>query len=288
MALLKRATGGDPIITRSHHQETFEFLPQFTIWIICNERPNVPHNDTGAWRRIRDIPFDVKFAKPDTTIRPTLTNPEKAGSTILNWVIAGCLAWQKEGVGMLPGRVWEATEEYKAEMDPLGDWLEDTAVEDTEYWMPGKVLWESYRNWAKDNNIRRSLGRKKFSQQLNEKYEEKRLHGGTRGFLGLYLTDPSGDTSEVSPTPKISKFAVCLRNLLSWRENQEISVLSVPPQIQTSFENSTSEVSPQIGQLPKQSDLEINEVSPQCAICGGDDLRYSSGGELECIVCQPE
>ena len=94
VTLLKRATGGDPITTRNHHERTFQFVPQFTLWVICNERPRVPDNDSGIWRRMREIPFVVKFPEPDTTIRPTLTDPEVAGSAVLAWAVQGCLDWQ--------------------------------------------------------------------------------------------------------------------------------------------------------------------------------------------------
>src|SRR3990167_9100060 len=69
LALLKRATGGDKLSTRTLHGDTFEFIPSFTVWLIANDRPRVPDNDTGLWRRIREIPFTVKFEKPDVTIR---------------------------------------------------------------------------------------------------------------------------------------------------------------------------------------------------------------------------
>ena len=187
VSLLKRATGGDPISTRSHHQETFQFVPQFTLWIISNDRPNVPHDDSGIWRRLREIPFRTTFETPDPTIRSTLTNPEIAGEAILAWAVQGCLEWQKQGVGDLPETIRAATEEYRTDMDPLLDWIEDNINKAESMWTVFKESFANYQEWAKDNGFRYPLGRKKFAQRLADKFPPKKGAGGARGNTGLAL-----------------------------------------------------------------------------------------------------
>lgn len=197
ISLLKRATGGDPITTRSHRQESFEFTPEFTIWIIANERPRVPDSDSGIWRRLREIPFAIRFAEPDTTIRPRLGNPEIAGPAILAWAVAGCMEWQKEGVGLLPEQVKQATADYLAEMNPLGDWIDDRAVIDANVWTAYAHLRADFVKWAKDNGLRKPLGPKKFSQALDKQFTDaRRGKDRTRGFVGIGLT--TGGHFEVS------------------------------------------------------------------------------------------
>ena len=46
-----------------------------------------------------------------TKIKEILTNPEIAGTTILNWAVKGCLNWQKNGL-QIPNIVKESTTEY--------------------------------------------------------------------------------------------------------------------------------------------------------------------------------
>ena len=201
MSLLKRASGGDPITTRSHHQETFEYIPQFTIWIVTNERPRVPHDDSGIWRRLREIPFLSKFAKVDTSIRTRLTDPNISGTAILSWIVQGCLNWQRDGVGELPKQILNATKEYRDEMDPLADWIEDRVEIEVNHWVPFIELWTDYQGWAKENGIRRPLGRKTFSQHLGEKFSPIKGSGGVRGNNNLALKRGDSGISQMPLTP---------------------------------------------------------------------------------------
>ncbi len=198
VSLLKKATGGDPIVTRSHHQESFEFVPQFTMWIICNDRPRVPDNDTGMWRRIREIPFNTIFTNPDVNLRPMLSNPKVAGPAILAWAVAGCLKWQTNGTGHLPAAVLAATAEYRLDMDPLADWREDNTGLQEQGWTAVKVLYQDYADWCKDNH-RRPIGSKTFSQRLSRHFDAlNRGRYGGRGFTKLVL-QIGVNTSELLP-----------------------------------------------------------------------------------------
>lgn len=197
VSLLKRATGGDPILTRSHHQESFEFIPQFTLWIICNERPRVPDNDSGIWRRLREIPFVTKFAAPDPTIRQQLSDPAIAGAAVLAWAVQGCLAWQRQGVGRPPPPIEAATTDYRREMDPLADWLDDCCQAHTGVATYGVALWQSYRGWAKATNLRHPLGRKGFAQRMGQSYGSKKTEKGV-AYIGLTLR---GDPLIMSTQP---------------------------------------------------------------------------------------
>ena len=186
ISLLKKATGGSPISTRSHHQETYEFAPQFTLWIIANDRPRVPHDDTGLHRRLREIPFVTKFENPDPSVRRTLTDPTIAGPAILAWAVKGCLIWQKYGVARLPDQVEAATAAFFEEMDPLADWLADNCVLEVGAWTTFKSLREDYLEWAKRNGIRNKLGSKKMGQVLAQHATEKRSNTA-RGYSGIKL-----------------------------------------------------------------------------------------------------
>jgi putative DNA primase/helicase len=186
IALLKRATGRDPIPTRSHHQDTFEMVPTWTLWIIANERPRVPDTDTGVWRRMREVPFVTRFEHPDPTIRETLSNPAIAGPAILAWAIEGCLAWQREGLGNVPDAIRKATADYQSEMNPVSEWLEEkTQLGDTE-WTAYAALRDSYVHWAKANGISKPLGLKQFSQRMTAIFAEHRK-GNARGYDGISL-----------------------------------------------------------------------------------------------------
>ena len=65
------------------------------------------------------IPFSY-IVPPEKRIRDfskTLLKEESSG--ILNWMMDGCLSWQKEGLEPIPSIVKDATEEYKSDSTPV-------------------------------------------------------------------------------------------------------------------------------------------------------------------------
>src|SRR4029077_19766229 len=89
-----------------------------------NHKPIVRGTDVGIWRRIHLLPFTVIIPpeKVEKDFRERRLIPELPG--ILNWAIEGLKAYLKEGLNP-PPVVSEATEEYKQDMDVVGQWIDE-------------------------------------------------------------------------------------------------------------------------------------------------------------------
>lgn len=165
--VVKTLTGSDTVTARYLYKEAFEFKPRFKLWLVANHAPEVNAFDSGLWRRIRQIPCRNAIVpeKQDPKVKAILQDPEKAAPAILKWAVDGCLAWQKEGRLRVPKSVAEATNDYRADMDPLRDFIEaHCELAEGRSW-PSAQLFQAYQEWA-DRNRARPLSQRKLAEAL--------------------------------------------------------------------------------------------------------------------------
>ncbi|TKJ38951.1 MAG: DNA primase [Planctomycetes bacterium B3_Pla] len=168
--LVKMLTGGDTVRARFLFQESFEFLPQFKLWLACNHAPIVNDSDAAMWRRILRIPFNhvVPEDKRDPRVKALLRNPDVAGPAILAWLVQGCLKWQKSGLP-IPETVKRATREYRDELDPLGDFCEDELEFAPDAFVPVREMRAKYDEWTKAIGIKKPLEPREFNQRMESR-----------------------------------------------------------------------------------------------------------------------
>src|SRR5262249_23294401 len=124
--LVKQMTGGDRIKARFMRRDFFEFEPTHKLLFAANHKPVIRGQDYAIWRRIKMVPFEVRI--PDAEKDPRLLNKLRTeGSGILNHLLSGCFAWQHAGL-QEPSSVTRATEEYRSDMDTLGQFIEECCV----------------------------------------------------------------------------------------------------------------------------------------------------------------
>ena len=77
-------------------QDFFEFMPQFKLIIAGNHKPGLRSVDEAIRRRFNLVPFTVTI--PPEERDPKLAEKLKAEwPGILQWMIEGCLEWQRTG-----------------------------------------------------------------------------------------------------------------------------------------------------------------------------------------------
>ncbi len=195
-SVVKDLTGGDTLVARFMRQEFFEFQPTHKLWMYGNHKPVIKGTDSGIWRRIKLIPFTVRFYSPsDPDYDPAgpqadqqlggKLEAEMAG--ILAWAVQGCLKWQQQGLGA-PQKVQEATGAYRAEMDTLGDFLDECCVLTPRAQVLAGNLYQAYVSWC-DENGEHPVSGKRFGMQLDERGFNKDRQGGTGKYrrLGIGL-----------------------------------------------------------------------------------------------------
>ena len=190
--LVKRMTGGDTLNARFMRQEWFEFKPVFKPWLATNHLPTIAGTDLAIWRRIRLIPFTVTFDEDERD--PALADKLRAGLPgILAWAVAGCVAWQKEGLET-PDTVAAATTAYRGQMDVLGAFLDECCVIEPQAKVKVSELYTRYEYWFASSGERDKLSKKAFGMRLAERGFTEARETGARWRIGLRLRGEDDDT----------------------------------------------------------------------------------------------
>ncbi len=150
-ALLKSLTGNDTINARFLHENSFDFRPQFKIFINTNHLPMVTDLTLLTSGRVKIIPFERHFEEweQDKNLKKLFSNEENL-SGILNWVIEGYRKLQSNGFDV-PDSVKQATYDYHKENDKIGLFVEEKLIKDANAEERTSTLYFAYQNWCRDN-----------------------------------------------------------------------------------------------------------------------------------------
>jgi putative DNA primase/helicase len=164
-ALVKQLTGGDKMTARHLYAEFFEFEPAFKLFLSVNHLPVIKSADHGIWRRIRLIPFSVTI--PPGKRDADLINKFKIELPgILRWAVEGCMLWQNEGLEP-PDAMKTATDNYRSEMDIVGEFIAECCEIDDGAKTPFKDLFKKYDDWSMKNDDF-SADKNEFARALGE------------------------------------------------------------------------------------------------------------------------
>lgn len=183
-ALLKQVTGDEPIVARFLFKEFISFRPSFKLFLATNQLPQVNGNDPAIWRRIRTIPFTRVFAteEQDRELADKLA-AEQAG--ILAWIVRGAVSWYKNGLPT-PAAVKEANDDYRSEMDSVGQFIEERCEVASDAAVSASTLYSSYRHHSNDNS-RSPVSPTMFGRTLSTRGFPAEKRSGTKYRVGLKL-----------------------------------------------------------------------------------------------------
>ncbi|TAK30983.1 MAG: hypothetical protein EPO40_06215 [Myxococcaceae bacterium] len=193
VALIKQLTGGEAISARGMGENFLEFFATHKLALQTNSKPRITENTAAVWMRMCLIAWSVTIP-PERQDPELKTKLEAEAAGILRWIVEGCLAWQKDGLRP-PAAVLEATEEYRRESNPIGDFLDDRCTRDP---IPGKEiarvlakpLYEAFKAWCDDNG-RVVVSQKALGDALTAMGFQRKPYGGVTSYVGLRLLEPN-------------------------------------------------------------------------------------------------
>jgi P4 family phage/plasmid primase-like protien len=198
-SFIKSMTGGEAIPARGlYSKHTVEIPPTWIAFMPTNHLPIIKGEDKGIWRKICVVPFHRDFTSDPDIVkdvdRKSKLKHELPG--ILKWCVDGCLEYQKRGID-IPASIQRASDDYKAEMDLLSDWLGACCETGPEFAQSNSELWSSWESFArKDGMLSLISSANSLSRRLMHRGFQriKNLHGVKgRGFIGLRLKGSGED-----------------------------------------------------------------------------------------------
>ena len=154
-ALVKRMTGNDTLNARFLHENSFDFKPNFKIFINTNYKPSVSDMTLFYSNRLKLIPFKRHFEEheQDKGLKAFFSLPESQ-SAIFNWCYAGYRLFKKHGLDD-PTAVTEATKEYQDESDRIGQFVDAWLEEGEAFEERTSAVYRLYGQWCEKYGYRK-------------------------------------------------------------------------------------------------------------------------------------
>lgn len=150
-ALVKTLTGRDTITARYLHENSFEFKPQFKLFINTNYLPKITDGSVFSSGRVKVIPFERHFSEKeqDKTLKKKLIRPDSL-SGILNWCLDGLKLMRERGLEV-PPKVRSAIETYQHSNDKTVRFMEDELEYGIGYEARAAEVYTRYQRWCGEN-----------------------------------------------------------------------------------------------------------------------------------------
>ena len=188
---IKKFTGGEEITARALYQAATTYLPQFTLWLSCNDLPMVTDKSIFASERIKVVEFNRHF-KPeeqDINLKADLTTQE-AMSGIFMWLIRGYIRYKERGLTM-PPHMKKVVRQYERDNDLVLQFLEARCETAEGAVVKAKDLYSNFKLWAKSEGAP-VLSARKFNSEMERHpdwFERRAFKDGYPYYYGLKLRD---------------------------------------------------------------------------------------------------
>ena len=188
-SIIKQFTGGEEITARNLHEAAITFVPQFTLWLSCNDLPAVHDKSIFASDRLRVIEFNRHYrtAERDVTLK-SLFETQEAMQGIFAWLVEGYRKYRDHGLKM-NASMQKVVTQYAKDNDLILQFLEEKCERTDEGSIRAKTLFDNYKIWCKSNGFF-VCSSKKFYAGLDthpEWWTDKGLLHGYNTYCGLAL-----------------------------------------------------------------------------------------------------
>lgn len=182
--IIKAFSGGDSIIARELYKAPISFKLQASMFMCCNDLPNVSSVDGGTFRRLRVVEFKSRFCdnptkKNEFKIDPTIKTKIKMWrpyfmSILLHYYDIYEKEVEIKGKIEEPEDVKIATSKYKADNDRFNEYITECLTEVSNGFENIKSIYNHFmRWWAENYSNTRTPDIKELRKSLKIKFGEE-------------------------------------------------------------------------------------------------------------------
>lgn len=181
-SLTKQMTGNNILTARYLRENSFEFKPDFKLFIDTNHLPQISDMTLFESDRIIVIPFYRHFNEEerDIDLKSFFARSENL-SGILNWCLEGFRLYQEEGLLDKPASVVEATRKYREQSDRISMFTNHCLKREKGEELRAQAVYTRYKDWCSDNgfkyenaaNFRKKMEAAGFVYQRRRPWSEK-------------------------------------------------------------------------------------------------------------------
>lgn len=187
--LIKALTGGTKQVARFNFKDEFEFDPIFTAAMTGNDMPEVSGTDHGIWRRLLITPWMGRLPEAERrNFADVMADFAAERSGILNWLIAGALAYLNDGMAAhIPEKVRAFTRDYQEERDHVATFLNACVIKEPGARTTAEDMYQGYMRWC-EANAQKPWTQTAFGRYLNTRGYKKARSARTE-YLDVRLGD---------------------------------------------------------------------------------------------------
>ncbi len=185
---IKELASRERIAARLLYREAFDFWPTHKLFIRTNHLPGSLDAGDGFWRRCVPIPFTEQIAEAERipALDRLIIETELPG--VLNWMLAGALAWRRDGLAV-PAKIMAEVAGYREDTDLLGQWLTECTEQDTSARLAVGEAFNSYADFCRSLGAHSGTAMTFFRAMTAKGFARDPSRKGGRRFVGIRLRE---------------------------------------------------------------------------------------------------
>lgn len=209
VSTVKKLTGRDTISTRALYKNSFEFVPQFTMFVSCNKQPSIDETNEAIRNRFRFIHFPFTFVENpsksferqlDVDLKDKIENDTKYRDTMICYLLELITINQDIKKISEPEKCKAFTADYFDNENDVGNFIEKyfERTEDKKDRIRPNELYSLYMADGEYKN----LSTVKFSYGLKSMNIERIKISGSKWYVGLkkkIIEDDETETENEKP-----------------------------------------------------------------------------------------